>query len=132
MSCPCPQIDPVHHIQVLTIIGQVFVSLSLAFLLATIITFVINKYVSTSPFDNSYYCITQPNTDSTVRGAQLCHFYCTRYRSLWNMRNYIHVMLCGNLFAAQLVFVVGVERTENKVLISILVHGKNSVYNFFF
>ena len=38
------------------------------------------------------------------------------HRSLWNMRNYIHVMLCANLFAAQLVFVVGVERTENKVL----------------
>ena len=38
------------------------------------------------------------------------------YRSLWNMRNYIHVMLCANLFAAQLVFVVGVERTENEVL----------------
>ena len=31
------------------------------------------------------------------------------------MRNYIHVMLCANLFAAQLVFVVGVERTENEV-----------------
>ena len=33
------------------------------------------------------------------------------------MRNYIHIMLCANLFAAQLVFVVGVERTENKVFI---------------
>ena len=31
------------------------------------------------------------------------------------MRNYIHVMLCANLFAAQLLFVVGVERTENEV-----------------
>ena len=37
------------------------------------------------------------------------------HRSLWNMRNYIHCMLCANLIAAQLVFVVGVERTENKV-----------------
>ena len=54
MSCLYPQIDPVHHIQVLTIIGQVFVSLSLVFLLITIITFVINKYVSTPPFDNTY------------------------------------------------------------------------------
>ena len=36
-------------------------------------------------------------------------------RSLWNMRNYIHCMLCANLIAAQLVLVVGVERTENKV-----------------
>ena len=32
------------------------------------------------------------------------------------MRNYIHIMLCANLFAAQLLFVVGVERTENEVL----------------
>ena len=31
------------------------------------------------------------------------------------MRNYIHCMLCANLIAAQLVFVVGVERTENEV-----------------
>ena len=37
------------------------------------------------------------------------------FRSLWNMRNYIHCMLCANLIAAQLVFVVGVERTENEV-----------------
>ena len=36
-------------------------------------------------------------------------------RSLWNMRNYIHCMLCANLIAAQLVFVVGVERTDKKV-----------------
>ena len=32
------------------------------------------------------------------------------------MRNYIHIMLCTNLFAAQLLFVVGVNRTENKVV----------------
>ena len=37
------------------------------------------------------------------------------FRSLWNMRNYIHCMLCANLIAAQLVFIVGVERTENEV-----------------
>ena len=37
------------------------------------------------------------------------------------MRNYIHVMLCGNLFAAQLVFVVGVEKTQNEVLRSLQV-----------
>ena len=28
------------------------------------------------------------------------------------MRNYIHVMLCSNLFIAQLLFVVGIEQTE--------------------
>ena len=47
-------------------------------------------------------------------------------RSLWNMRNYIHCMLCANLIAAQLVFVVGVERTENKVksvLLSLIIHS---------
>ena len=37
------------------------------------------------------------------------------FRALWSMRNYIHCMLCANLIAAQLVFVVGVERTENEV-----------------
>ena len=46
----------------------------------------------------------------------ICFVLYIIYRSLWNMRNYIHIMLCANLFAAQLVFVVGVERTENKVL----------------
>ena len=47
-------------------------------------------------------------------------------RSLWNMRNYIHCMLCANLIAAQLVFVVGVERTENEVksvLLSLIIHS---------
>ena len=43
-------------------------------------------------------------------------------RSLWNMRNYIHCMLCANLIAAQLVFVVGVERTENEVKSVLLSH----------
>ena len=31
------------------------------------------------------------------------------------MRNYIHIMLCANLFVAQLLFVVGIERTEDEV-----------------
>ena len=31
------------------------------------------------------------------------------------MRNYIHIMLCANLFVAQLSFVVGIDRTENEV-----------------
>ena len=34
------------------------------------------------------------------------------HRSLWNMRNYIHVMLCSNLLIAQLLFVVGIEQTK--------------------
>ena len=33
-------------------------------------------------------------------------------RSLWNIRNYIHVMLCSNLLVAQLLFVVGIEQTK--------------------
>ena len=39
------------------------------------------------------------------------------------MRNYIHCMLCANLIAAQLVFVVGVERTENEVKSVLLSHN---------
>ena len=38
------------------------------------------------------------------------------------MRGYIHVMLCGSMFAAQLLFVVGVERTENKVCLQTQSH----------
>ena len=46
----------------------------------------------------------------------ILHFFYFMYdRLFWNMRNYIHCMLCANLIAAQLVFVVGVERTENEV-----------------
>ena len=69
----------------LKVIGQVFVSISLVFLLATILTFVLQKLVS---HDVLTYLI---DTD----------------RSLWNMRNYIHCMLCANLIAAQLVFCSG-------------------------
>ena len=38
--------------------------------------------------------------------------YIYAYRSLWNMRSYIHVMLCSNLLIAQLLFVVGIEQTK--------------------
>ena len=76
-------------------IGQVFVSISLVFLLATILAFVLQKLVKVT--------LMFSPTHSFVN------------RSLWNMRNYIHCMLCANLIAAQLVFVVGVERTENEV-----------------
>ena len=70
-------------------------SISLVFLLATILAFVLQKLVKVKTVTHSF--------------APFCN------RSLWNMRNYIHCMLCANLIAAQLVFVVGVERTENEV-----------------
>ena len=37
-------------------------------------------------------------------------------RSLWSMRNYIHINLCISLFVAQLLFVVGVDKTQNQVI----------------
>ena len=37
------------------------------------------------------------------------------HRSLWSMRSYIHIMLCGSMFAAQLTFAVGVGMTNNEV-----------------
>ena len=40
------------------------------------------------------------------------YIYIYVYRSLWNMRSYIHVMLCSNLLIAQLLFVVGIEQTK--------------------
>ena len=42
------------------------------------------------------------------------------------MRNYIHVMLCANMFVAQLLFVVGVERTENEVSVSAVLLSSSS------
>ncbi|XP_019854597.1 PREDICTED: uncharacterized protein LOC100635907 isoform X1 [Amphimedon queenslandica] len=41
-------------------------------------------------------------------------------RKLWSIRNYIHIMLCINLFIAQLTFLFGVQRIENKVACSII------------
>jgi len=38
-------------------------------------------------------------------------------RSLWGMRNYIHINLCISLFVAQLTFVAGVDKTNNEVRI---------------
>ena len=32
------------------------------------------------------------------------------------MRNYIHIMLCVSLFMAQLVFIIGVDKTKNEVI----------------
>lgn len=37
------------------------------------------------------------------------------FRSLWSMRSYIHVNLCLSLMVAQLLFVVAVDKTGNKV-----------------
>ena len=44
-------------------------------------------------------------------------YYIALYRSLWSMRNYIHIMLCVSLFMAQLVFIIGIDKIENKVLL---------------
>ena len=37
------------------------------------------------------------------------------HRSLWSMRNYIHIMLCVSMFSAQVVFMIGIDKVENKV-----------------
>ena len=82
-------------------------SISLVFLLATILTFVLQKSVKVYPLSTSILLLD---------------------RSLWNMRNYIHCMLCGSMFTALLVFIVGVEKTENEVkcppvLLSLIIHS---------
>lgn len=48
-----------------------------------------------------------------------CQYVCTPIgnRSLWGMRNFIHVNLCASLFVAQLLFVVAVGMTEEPVSI---------------
>ena len=43
------------------------------------------------------------------------YFHFTDYRSLWNMRNYIHCILCGSMFSALLVYSAGVDQVENEV-----------------
>ena len=37
------------------------------------------------------------------------------FRSLWSIRNYIHIMLCVSLFVAQLVFIIGIDKIKNEV-----------------
>ena len=44
-----------------------------------------------------------------------CYKYLYLYRSLWNMRNYIHCMLCGSMFTALLLFIVGADMTGDEV-----------------
>ena len=39
-------------------------------------------------------------------------------RSLWSLRNYIHIQLCVSLVIAQLVFVIGVEPRGNEVILT--------------
>ena len=55
----------------------------------------------------AYINIRQPDY------SKLITLFC--YRSLWNMRSYIHVNLCLSLMAAQFLFLVGIGRTENQV-----------------
>ncbi|XP_064387611.1 adhesion G protein-coupled receptor E2-like isoform X3 [Halichondria panicea] len=49
----------------------------------------------------------------------------TIVKSLWGMRNFIHVNLCGCLFIAQLLFVTTVDKTDNVVFcqsIAVVLH----------
>ena len=82
---------------VFLIIWQVVSSISMVFLLATILTFLLQKSAKVYSIDY-FFCIS------------------LTYRSLWNMRNYVHCMLCGSMFNAELVFTVGIRRAENEVL----------------
>ena len=54
-----------------------------------------------------------PNRLWTADCTNLLLILCCR--SLWSIRSYIHIMLCGSMFAAQLTFVVGVDRTDSEV-----------------
>ena len=54
-----------------------------------------------------------------VMGCSYCQHTMTYvhsyYRSLWSIRNYIHIMLCVSLFVAQLVFIIGIGKIRNEV-----------------
>ncbi|VDN29702.1 unnamed protein product [Cylicostephanus goldi] len=52
-----------------------------------------------------------------------CHT--TYFRSLYNVRNTIHRNLCFSLLVAELVFVIGMDRTANRVgcsIVALLLH----------
>lgn len=72
------------------------------------------QYLScgSSPY-NLHFCSLQ------VQSASIYHvklwLYCYGYRSLWSMRNYIHIQLCACLFVAQLLFVAGIEPRGSEV-----------------
>ena len=42
------------------------------------------------------------------------------------MRNYIHVNLCVSLFVAQLIFVLGIDKTSNKVMATATMYHMHS------
>ena len=63
----------------------------------------------------SHICTTKVSQSVHVYRLLICCIF-SIYRSLWNMRNYIHCMLCGSMFTAQLLFIVGIDKTENEVL----------------
>ena len=62
----------------------------------------------------SIHCIDEVMSSPNLYLADICSCHST-HRALWNMRNYIHVMLCANMFVAQLLFVIGVGQTNNEV-----------------
>ena len=78
----------------LKIVGYVGMSISLVAMALTIITFIILKYVCQHP--------------SLLQLIKIII-----YRSLHNMRNYIHINLCISLGIAQLIFVAGVDQTAS-------------------
>ena len=51
------------------------------------------------------------------------------YRSLWNIRNYVHIMLCVSLLMAQAVFVCGVDIPE-KDMVKVTEAGSHNVWIF--
>ena len=65
------------------------------------------------------------NIDLSLYEVRYTHIYISDsiyvHRSLWSMRNYIHVMLCSNLLIGQLLFVVGIEQTKYWVCSHVIV-----------
>ncbi|XP_019854997.1 PREDICTED: adhesion G protein-coupled receptor L3-like [Amphimedon queenslandica] len=74
------------HVQILNILGNILVPMSLMCILIVIVTYT-----------------------------------CTR--SLWNIRSYIHVMLCINLFVSQLLFLIGINQTKYKLICTLISIG---------
>lgn len=98
------------HAFALSVVGYIGVPFSLVAMAITVLVYGCFRYIL-GAFKHTY-----TNTIILIY-----------YRSLWNMRSYIHINLCLSLMAAQFLFLVGIDRTENQVrtLVAKVLHVTN-------
>ena len=89
------------NVRILTTIGVILVPVSLLCMILVVLTYILMR------------------SSNVIKKHIKMHafIYIALYRSLWSMRNYIHIMLCVSLLMAQLVFIIGIDKIGNKVLL---------------